>query len=150
MTAELRPGPLGAAARRVSRRRRLSGFGSVFGKTIRDSRAAFLLIAVLLSTLMFAFGRLFVDLYPTAIARQQLLVLVASFPPIARALFYGASPVRLDTLGGYISQDDGLLLKLILTLPGGLASSLSGPALTSEVPWDQGPGNEGTPDRRLE
>lgn len=130
MAAEPRSTTFAAPARRPSPVLRIAGLGSVFGKAIRDSRPGFLLVTALLSGLMFAFGKLFVDLYPTDVARKQFLLLVEGFPPIARAMFYGASTVNLDTLGGYISQDDGLLLKLI---PGLWSILVLGGSLATEV-----------------
>jgi len=93
---------------------RLFSLGGVFGKTVRDSRLAVVVVAGLLSLLLLVFGKFFAAAYPDAEARGQLTDLVASLPPALKGLTYGSGdPVKLDTLGGYISQDPGLLLKLI-------------------------------------
>lgn len=110
MVAELKR----ARTVRVSPLCRIHGFGSVFGKTIRDSRPALVVMAGMLSLLLLLFGKLFADAYPTTDARKQLVDLVAILPPVLKGVSYGSeNPVRLDTLGGYISQDPGVLLKLI-------------------------------------
>ena len=46
-------------------RRRLYGFGSIYGKTIRDSRLAFLIMSGLVVGMMFAIGQAFGTAYAT-------------------------------------------------------------------------------------
>ena len=105
---------------------RLFGLGGVFGKTVRDSRLAVVVVAGLLSQLLLVFGKFFAAAYPDAEARGQLTDLVASLPSALKGLTYGSGdPVKLDTLGGYISQDPGLLLKLIPGLWSILALSVT-------------------------
>ena len=99
--------------------RRLYGLGSVFGKTVRDSRFAALATGGLLVVLVFAGGMAMSTTYGTLETRRELAALTSTLPPVLRG-FYG-NPVAVDTLGGFISWHYGAYLALL----GGLWSILA-------------------------
>jgi ABC-2 type transport system permease protein len=89
---------------------RLYGFGSVFGKAVRDARLAVLIVAGSIGLIAFALGSFFDSAYATN--RQQLTALAANLPPVLTGIFWGSNLVDFDTLGGYVSQDAQFLFKL--------------------------------------
>ena len=110
-------------------RRRLYGFGSIYGKTIRDSRLAFIIAAGLFGSLPLALGAAIGTVFPTPAARLEVDKLVGSMPAAMVNLFGNATLMgpKLGTLGGYISWKYGALFALgagvwsILALSGTLA-----------------------------
>ncbi len=109
--------------------RRLYGFGSIYGKTIRDSRLAFIIAAGMLGGLSLAMGAAIGTVFPTPAARLEVDKLVASMPASMVNLFGNATLMgpRLGTLGGYMTWKYGALFALgtglwsILALSGTLA-----------------------------
>jgi ABC-2 type transport system permease protein len=94
--------------------RRLFGFGSVFGKTIRDSRRATLLVGGLLGLALVAVSQAIVAEFATPQSRAELAALIGSVPPILQGL---AGPVvNVDTLGGYLQYKYGTFFPLITSL----------------------------------
>ena len=77
------------------------GLGSVFGKTLRDSRGAMLVVLGLLGVMVAAGGGTMASTYGTPEARAGLAALTAAIPPSLRGLYGDA--VNVDTLGGFIS-----------------------------------------------
>jgi len=108
---------------------RIYGLGSIFGKTLRDSRWAALAVFGLLAVMVFAGGWVMSDTYGSVAARQDLAAMTAAMPP-AMAGLYG-NPVNVATMGGFISwhygSDFTLLAGLwsILALSGTLALEAS-------------------------
>ena len=110
-------------------RRRLFGFGSVYGKTIRDSRLAFIIAASLLGSLPLIMGAAISTIFPTPADRLGVDKLVGSMPASMVNLFGNATLMgsKLGTLGGYITWKYGALFGLgtalwsILALSGTLA-----------------------------
>ncbi|MEI7742715.1 MAG: hypothetical protein WCK58_03065 [Chloroflexota bacterium] len=98
---------------------RLFGLGGVFGKTLRDSTAAALATGLLLVVMIVAGGMTMASTYGTPETRLELGAMSRSLPPILRG-FYG-NPVRVDTLGGFLSWHYGPYFALI----GGLWSLLA-------------------------
>jgi ABC-2 type transport system permease protein len=86
-------------------RRRLFGFGSIYGKTIRDSRLAFLIMSGLVVGMMFAIGQAFSTAYATPESRIEIADLVASVPPIMAGM--GGNPVAVETMGGFLTYKYG-------------------------------------------
>ena len=95
-------------------RRRLYGLGSIFGKTIRDSRLAFIIMTGLISGLMLAIGQAFSTAYGTTGARQEIASLVATVPPVMAGL--AGKPVDVDTIGGFITWKYGPFFALLAGL----------------------------------
>jgi ABC-2 type transport system permease protein len=106
--------------------RRLYGFGSVYGKTIRDSRLAFIIAAGLLGGMALIMGVAVSSVFPTPEARLEVDKLVESMPASMVNLF--GKPVSLGTLGGYMTFKYGAIFALgtalwsILALSSTLAS----------------------------
>jgi ABC-2 type transport system permease protein len=110
-------------------RRRLYGFGSIYGKTVRDSRLAFIIAAGLFGSLPLVLGAAIGTVFPTPAARLEVDKLVGSLPASMVNLFGNATLMgpKLGTLGGYMSWKYGALFALgaglwsILALSGTLA-----------------------------
>ncbi len=98
MAVELGRAPLTASRASVPLWSRIYGFGSIYAKTIRDSRLAFIIMAGLLGAILFAGGAAFGSTYHTAEARRELDSLVATLPPVLKGLY--GNPVNVETLGG--------------------------------------------------
>ena len=125
MAAEIRGMPLPAAAHHVPVGSRLYGLGSIFGKTLRDSRGGVLVITALLGGIILAGGATMASTYGTPESRLELATLSGTMPPILRGLY--GNPVNVDTLGGFLSWHYGAYFALlaglwsILALSGTLA-----------------------------
>ncbi len=113
--------------------RRLYGFGSIYGKTIRDSRLAFLVAAGLLGGIALVMGAAIGAVFPTRVARLNVDQLIGSMPASMVNLFGNATLLgpKLGTLGGYMSWKYGALFGLstalwsILALSGTLAGEIN-------------------------
>ena len=86
MAVEIRHVPAHPAvpAPHVPLTRRLYGLGSVFGKTVRDSRLAALLLGGLLVVLVVGGGIAMSSTYGTPETRRELAALTSSLPPVLR------------------------------------------------------------------
>jgi ABC-2 type transport system permease protein len=110
-------------------RRRLYGFGSIYGKTIRDSRLAFIITAGLLGGLSVALPAAIGTVFPSPAARLEINSLIGGMPASMVNLFGNATLMgpKLGTLGGYLTWKYGSLFILgtalwsILALSGTLA-----------------------------
>jgi ABC-2 type transport system permease protein len=114
-------------------RRRLYGFGSIYGKTIRDSRLAFIIAAGLFGGLSIVLPSAIGQVFPSPQARHDIDALVTSMPASMVNLFGNATLMgdKLGTLGGYFTWKYGALFALgaalwsILALSGTLAGEAS-------------------------
>lgn len=88
-------------------RRRLVGLGSVYGKTIRDSRLSFIVAAGLLGGMALLMGAAVPTIFPTPAARAAVDELIAAMPAGMVNLF--GKPVGLGTLGGYMTWKYGAI-----------------------------------------
>ena len=126
MAAEVGGARAGARPATVPFRSRIYGLGSIYAKTLRDSRLAFLVMAGLTGGLMLVVGAAVGKDLSTAEARQDLVRLVQSMPPILAGL--AGNPVDVGTLGGYLSWKYGPFFAIIagvwsiLALSGTLAT----------------------------
>ena len=110
-------------------RSRILGFGSIYGKTIRDSRLAFIIAAGLLGGMSLVMGAAIGTVFPTPETRHDLNALVGAMPAAMVNLFGNASLMgdKLGTLGGYVTWKYGSTFALgtalwsILALSGTLA-----------------------------
>ena len=86
-------------------RRRLYGFGSIYGKTIRDSRLAFLIAAGLLGGMALVMGVGVSNIFPTPAARLEVDALFGSIPASMMRLFGNVDLIgsKVGTLGGYVT-----------------------------------------------
>src|SRR5262249_654033 len=95
------PAPIAAP----STRRRLFALGSVFGKTLRDSRRAVLVVGGILALTIIAVTAAIASQFTTAESREELVAVIASVPAILQGL--AGKPVNVGTLGGYMSYKYG-------------------------------------------
>ncbi len=95
-------------------RRRLFGLGSVFGKTMRDSRRAIVVVGLILGLVLIAVAEAIVSEFSTVASRQEMADLVRAVPPIMQGL--AGKPVHVETLGGYISYKYGTFFPLVVSL----------------------------------
>jgi ABC-2 type transport system permease protein len=109
MTAEARPFPTQIS---VPLRSRLFGLGSIFGKTLRDSRRATLIIGGFLSLLILVSGAFVSSTWGTPDTRAEGVALTTVLPPIFTGL-YGGSAISPETLGGFTNWRYGLLFFLL-------------------------------------
>lgn len=93
---------------------RLYGFGSVFAKTIRDSRRATLIASVVLVASFVGIGKAIVTQFDTPESRAEMAALVAAVPPILQGL--AGRIVNVDTLGGYFQYKYGSFFPFVLSL----------------------------------
>jgi len=109
-------------------RRRLYGFGSIYGKTIRDSRLAFIIAAGLLGGMALVMGLAVSSVFPTPATRLEVDKLIGSMPASMVNLF--GKPEKLGTLGGYMSWKYGAIFALGTALWSilALSSTLAGEA----------------------
>jgi ABC-2 type transport system permease protein len=91
--------------------RRLYGFGSIYGKTIRDSRLAFIIAAGLLGGMALVMGVAVSSIFATPAARLELDNLFGGIPSSMLRLFANTDLMgaKVGTLGGYITFKYGLI-----------------------------------------
>ena len=118
------PRPVAVAYPPIPLRRRLYGFGSVYGKTIRDSRLAFIIAAGLLGGMSLLMGAAVPTIFPTPEARQDINNLFGACRP--RWSTCSASPSALGTLGGYMTWKYGAIFAMGTILWS--ITALSGPS----------------------
>jgi ABC-2 type transport system permease protein len=122
MTADVRPA---AVTRPVGLPARLVGLGSVFGKSVRDGRRGALVVGGLASIMMFVGAAALAAEWSTADQRRELLASIDLLPVTLKGLL--GDPIRIDTLGGFLSWRFGNILPVmigiwsVLTLSGTLA-----------------------------
>ncbi len=125
MSASAGTPPLAAARTQIPRLSRIYGLGSIYGKTMRDSRLAFIIAAGLLGGMAIVMGAALSTVFPTPAARLQVDALIGSMPASMVNLF--GRPVELGTLGGYMTFKYGAIFALgtalwsIMALSGTLA-----------------------------
>jgi ABC-2 type transport system permease protein len=103
-----------AVATRPSAWSRVYGFGSIFAKTVRDSRRATIIAAVLLVVSFVGVGRAIVTQFATPESRAEIDAIVAAVPPILQGL--AGKAVNVGTLGGYFQYKYGTFFPIILSL----------------------------------
>jgi len=79
---------------------RARGLGSVFAKTLRDSRRAILIATIFLASVILTGGAAMATAFGTAATRHEAADLAAAMPPILQGLL--GPPVGLTSLGGFI------------------------------------------------
>ncbi len=123
------PRPAATTFPPIPLRRRLYGFGSIYGKTIRDSRLAFIIAAGMLGGLALVMGMAVSNIFPTPAARLEVNALFGSVPESMMRLFGNVDLIGTDvgTLGGYVTFKYSAIFALgvaiwsILALSGTLA-----------------------------
>ena len=106
---------------RPSFRARLWGLGSVYGKTIRDSRRAIIAASALLALVFVGVTAAISQQFSTPESRAEMVALINAVPPILAGL---AGPVvNVGTLGGYLQYKYGTFFPVLLSLWSVLALS---------------------------
>jgi ABC-2 type transport system permease protein len=117
MTAEVRvltrPGPVA----------RVIGLGTIYGKTVRDSRRAALVVGGVAALFMFGTGAPYgvAPEFSTIELRRQFIAALTSLPLALRGLL--GEPISLETMGGFLSWRVGNTLPVLLGLWSVLALS---------------------------
>ena len=128
MAVEAGAPPRAAPLPAIPLRSRLHGFGSIYGKTIRDSRLAFIIAAGLLGGMALVIGVAVSSVFPSPATRLEVDKLIGSMPPSMVNLF--GKPEKLGTIGGYMSWKYGAIFALGTALWSilALSSTLAGEA----------------------
>lgn len=120
----------GAALSRPGRLARIAGLGSVFGKTVHDSRRAALVVGLVAGLFMLGTGVPYgvTPEFSTIALRQQFVDGLTALPLALRGLL--GEPINLTTMGGFLSWRVGNFLPVMLGLWPVLAlsSTLAGEA----------------------
>ncbi len=99
---------------RPSLRARLWGLGSVYGKSVRDSRRAVIAASVLLFLIFVGVTGAIAQQFGTPESRLEMVALINAVPPILAGL---AGPVvNVGTMGGYLQYKYGTFFPLLLSL----------------------------------
>ncbi len=93
---------------------RIYGLGSVFAKSLRDSRRAVLLVSALLALIFIGVSKAIVTEFNTPQSRAELDALVAATPPILQGL--AGKLVNVGTLGGYLQYKYGTFFPVVLSM----------------------------------
>ena len=93
---------------------RIYGFGSVFAKTVRDSRRATIIIAAFLGLVFIGVARAITAEFNTPESRAEIEALVAAVPPILQGM--AGKVVNVGTLGGYLQYKYGVFFPLVVSL----------------------------------
>ena len=117
--------PIAAPIHGINFLSRIYGFGSIYGKTMRDSRLSFLIAAGLLGGMSLIMAAGVSKIFPTPASRHEIDALIGSIPSSMVNLF--GKPIGLGTLGGYFTWKYGAIFAMgtalwsILALSGTLA-----------------------------
>jgi ABC-2 type transport system permease protein len=123
MTAQLGQVPGAGIGVSTSTWSRIYGLGTVYAKTLRDSRLAVIIVAGMLGALLLSSGVGFGEAYSTVASRVDLANLVKSLPPVMSGVYGNPFPTHIETLGGSIGWKTGASLGLITCLWSVLAMS---------------------------
>ena len=97
-----------------SRWSRFYGLGSIYAKSLRDSRRAFIMAAALLGGIMLVVGAAIPADYATQQSRDDMAKLATDLGAAASGL--AGKPVNVGTLGGYMQWKYGPVFLMIATL----------------------------------
>jgi ABC-2 type transport system permease protein len=120
---------IAAPVNAITLRSRMYGFGSIYGKTIRDSRLSLIIAAGLLGGMSIAMAAGVSSIFPTPASRLEIDKLIGSIPSSMVNLF--GKPIGLGTLGGYFTWKYGAIFAMgtalwsIMALSGTLAGEAS-------------------------
>jgi ABC-2 type transport system permease protein len=128
MSAEASRTALASPHRRASLRSRVYGLGSVYAKTVRDSRRAFFIAAALMGVLMLVVGAAIPSAYATQAARDEMARLATDLGAVVQGI--AGKPVNVGTMGGYVQWKYGPIFLFVAALWSilALSSTLAGEA----------------------
>jgi ABC-2 type transport system permease protein len=110
MTTTARPAP-GAAPAPISVWSRVYGLGSVFAKSLRDSRLAVIIVSGLTGGLLFVVSSAITSVFPTVQARDEIVRLATEMSGITAGV--AGPPVNIGTLGGYVQWKYGPFFAIV-------------------------------------
>lgn len=112
----------------VSRWSRVYGLGSVYAKTLRNSRRSFIFASLLLAGLLFLVGGAIPTAYPTQAARDEIAQIARDLAATAQGT--SGKPINVGTIGGYVEWKYGPIFMLIASIWSilALSSTLAGEA----------------------
>ena len=114
MTAEAGRVPGAMLPHHISPWSRVYGLGSIYAKTLRDSRLAVIIVAGLVGILLLSSGAAFGEAYATVQSREELKLLVQSLPPALAGVYGNPFPIAIETLGGSIGWKTAASLGLLV------------------------------------
>ncbi len=114
MTTDIGRRPVAATPNPVSFARRIYGLGSVFGKTIRDSRRATIVVGAVLGLLLIGVSKAIVSQFVTVESRHEMGDVIRAVPPILQGL--AGKVVNVETLGGYVQYKYGTFFPIIASI----------------------------------
>ena len=128
MTAGATPARVRMPAPRTRPWSRVYGLGSIYAKTMRDSRLAFIVMAGLLGGVMFVVGAAIPNILSTPAARADIERVATDLGSVASGV--AGRPINVGTLGGYVSWKYGPVFLIIASLWSilALSSTLAGEA----------------------
>ena len=106
--------PAEAAVSPIPLMQRIYGFGSVFAKTLRDSRRATIIVGGVLGLMLIGIGAAIISQFATPQSRQEMGDIIRSVPPILQGL--AGKVVNVETLGGYLQYKYGTFFPIIASL----------------------------------
>jgi ABC-2 type transport system permease protein len=112
VTTDVRHSPAAVSRWPAPLAARIYGLGSVFGKTLRDSRRAWLMFTGFIVLMVLIVGSATAATFGTVASRQDVVRLSQTLPQIILGL-YGGPAVNVETLGGLMSWRYGLLFFLL-------------------------------------
>ncbi len=94
----------------------MAGLGTIYGKTVRDSRRAALVVGGVAALFMIGTGAPygFAPEFSTVELRRAFIAGLTSLPPALRGLL--GEPINLETMGGFLSWRVGNFLPVMLGL----------------------------------
>src|SRR3954451_24160734 len=116
MTATVGQAPSAPTRTTVRPLSRVYGLGTVYAKTLRDSRLAVLIVAGMMFILLVSSGVAFGRAYATPEARQDLANLVSSLPAAMQGVYGNPFPANITTLGGSTQWKSGASMGLLAAL----------------------------------
>ena len=114
MATEVGRVPVGGGLTHVSPWSRIYGLGSIYGKTLRDSRLAVLVFGGLLGGLMVVGGEAYGKALGSVADRLSMAQMINDMPAVVKGM--GGNPVNVATLGGAISWKYGPFFAMIAGL----------------------------------
>ena len=129
MAAGIGAPEIAAPVNTIPFRSRIYGFGSIYGKTVRDSRLSLIIAAGLLGGMSLVMAAGVSSIFPTPASRLEIDKLIGSIPSSMVNLF--GKPIGLGTLGGYFTWKYGAIFAMgtalwsIMALSGTLAGEAS-------------------------
>jgi ABC-2 type transport system permease protein len=106
--------PVGGGLTHVSPWRRIYGLGSIYGKTLQDSRLTVLVFGGLLGGLMVVGGEAYGKALGSVADRLSMAQMINDMPAVVKGM--GGNPVNVATLGGAISWKYGPFFAMIAGL----------------------------------